>query len=48
VVHFALAGTTWVSLAHGVRNHPVGQEARFAIDVNQCLYFDSAGRRLAA
>jgi glycerol transport system ATP-binding protein len=48
VVHFALAGTTWVSLAHGVRSHPVGADAAFALDVSQCLYFDADGRRLAA
>ncbi len=48
VVHFALAGTTWVSQTHGVRNHPVGAEARFVLDVSRCLYFDAAGRRLAA
>jgi glycerol transport system ATP-binding protein len=48
VVHFALAGTTWVSLAHGVRSHAVGESARFALDVGRCLYFDAAGRRLAA
>ncbi len=48
VVHFALGGTTWVSLAHGVQHHPVGEEARFVLDVERCLYFDAAGRRLAA
>jgi glycerol transport system ATP-binding protein len=48
VVHFALAGTTWVSLAHGVRSHPVGEQAGFALDVGRCLYFDAGGRRLAA
>ncbi|HVK32425.1 MAG TPA: ABC transporter ATP-binding protein [Burkholderiaceae bacterium] len=47
VVHFALAGTTWVSLAHGVRSHPVGADAAFALDVSQCLYFGADGRRLA-
>lgn len=47
VVHFALAGTTWVSLAQGVRRHAVGDEAHFMLDVDQCLYFDAAGRRLA-
>jgi glycerol transport system ATP-binding protein len=47
VVHFALAGTTWVSQAHGVRSHPVGEEAAFALDVDRCLYFDAAGRRVA-
>jgi glycerol transport system ATP-binding protein len=48
VVHFALAGTTWVSLAHGVRSHPVGDDAAFALDVSQCLYFGADGRRLVA
>jgi glycerol transport system ATP-binding protein len=48
VVHFALAGTTWVSLAQGVRSHKVGEQVPFALDVAQCLYFDADGRRLAA
>jgi glycerol transport system ATP-binding protein len=48
VVHFVLGGTTWVSLAHGVRSHPVGDEAHFALEVERCLYFDAAGRRLAS
>lgn len=47
VVHFALAGTTWVSQVHGVQSHPVGEQARFALDVERCLYFDAAGRRVA-
>ncbi len=48
VVHFTLAGTTWVSQAHGVRNHPISEQAHFALDVERCLYFDAAGARLAA
>jgi glycerol transport system ATP-binding protein len=48
VIHFSLAGSTWVSLAHGVRSHPVGERADFALDVEHCLYFDGSGRRLAA
>jgi glycerol transport system ATP-binding protein len=48
VIHFGLAGGTWVSLAHGVRSHPVGEAATFALDVDHCLYFDGNGRRLAA
>jgi len=48
VIHFGLAGSTWVSLAHGVRSHPVGATATFALDVEHCLYFDGSGRRLAA
>jgi glycerol transport system ATP-binding protein len=46
VLHFALAGGTWVSQAHGVRTHAVGESVSFALDVAQCLYFDAAGRRL--
>ena len=48
VVHFDLAGTTWVSQTHGVQRHPVGEHAHFALEVEQCLYFDAAGHRLAA
>ncbi|MCW5667990.1 MAG: ABC transporter ATP-binding protein [Piscinibacter sp.] len=48
VTHFQLAGTTWVSQAHGVQLHPVGEQARFALDIDHCLYFDEAGRRIAA
>jgi len=48
VVHFALAGTTWVSLTRGVHSHAVGEEVPFALDVAQCLYFDAAGRHLSA
>jgi glycerol transport system ATP-binding protein len=46
VVHFELAGQGWVSLAHGVRSHPVGQQAAFVLDVAHALYFDGAGRRI--
>jgi glycerol transport system ATP-binding protein len=48
VIHFGLAGSTWVSLAHGVRSHTVGEPVAFALDVDHCLYFDGSGRRLAA
>jgi glycerol transport system ATP-binding protein len=48
VIHFALAGTTWVSQSQGVRAHAVGEDAGFALDVAQCLYFDGEGRRVAA
>jgi len=46
VVHFDLAGQGWVSLAQGVRSHPVGQSAAFVLDVAHALYFDGAGRRI--
>ena len=48
VIHFGLAGGTWVSQAHGVRTHTVGSRVDFALDVDHCLYFDGAGRRLTA
>jgi glycerol transport system ATP-binding protein len=48
VVHFNFAGTTWVSLAHGVQPHAVGEDAPFALDTARCLYFGADGRRLAA
>jgi len=48
VLHFALAGSTWVSQAQGVRSHAVGDEVPFVLDVAQCLYFDATGRRLQA
>ena len=48
VLHFALAGTTWVSQTHGVQAHAIGEQAHFVLDVGRCLYFDAAGRRLAA
>jgi glycerol transport system ATP-binding protein len=48
VVHFALAGGTWVAQSHGVRSHAVGADAAFSLDVAQCLYFGADGRRLGA
>jgi glycerol transport system ATP-binding protein len=45
-VHFSLAGGAWVSLAHGVHPHAVGEDAPFTLDVAQCLYFDALGQRL--
>ncbi|HEV8690886.1 MAG TPA: ABC transporter ATP-binding protein [Ideonella sp.] len=48
VVHFDLAGSTWVSLSHGVRSQDVGTVADFSLAVDRALYFDSNGRRLAA
>jgi glycerol transport system ATP-binding protein len=47
VVHFDLAGSTWVSLAAGVRSYEVGQHASFTLDVAHCLYFDRSGRRIS-
>jgi len=46
-VHFDLAGSSWVSLSHGVRSHEVGASADFTLDVERGLYFAPDGARLA-
>jgi glycerol transport system ATP-binding protein len=48
VVHFELAGLTWVSLSHGVRGYRVGDTARFALEVEHGLYFAPGGARVGA
>jgi glycerol transport system ATP-binding protein len=48
VVHFVLAGETWVSLSDGVRGHPVGAPADFELAVEHAFYFGADGQRLAA
>ena len=48
VVHFDLHGRTWVSLSPGLRSFRVGTEAAFRLDVARGLYFDAAGRCVAA
>ena len=48
VVHFDVAGTTWVSLRPGVQDYAVGETADFELDVAQALYFDTDGRRLSS
>jgi glycerol transport system ATP-binding protein len=47
VVHFDLAGHTWVSQSHGVHPFEVGQEARLYADVARALFFEPSGRRVA-
>ena len=47
VMHFELAGLTWVSQTHGVRSYEVGAPAAFALNVRRCLYFAPDGRRIA-
>lgn len=48
VVHFDLAGLTWVSLSHGVHGFRVGEVARFALEVERCFYFAPDGARAAS
>lgn len=47
VIHFDLAGQTWVSQSQGVQNFKVGETARFALDVSRALYFAPGGARVA-
>ncbi|MEM7023873.1 MAG: ABC transporter ATP-binding protein [Pseudomonadota bacterium] len=44
VVHFDLAGHTWVSQSHGVHPFEVGDEARLFADVGRALFFDPSGQ----
>jgi glycerol transport system ATP-binding protein len=47
VVHFELAGHTWVSQSHGVHAFDVGEEARLYADVGRALFFDPSGNLVA-
>lgn len=47
VIHFGVAGQTWVSLSHGVHPFQVGERARLYVDVSRAMLFD-ADRRLVA
>lgn len=48
VVHFNLAGKTWISQSHGIHAFEVGASAAFYVDTSQCMYFGEANERLAA
>jgi glycerol transport system ATP-binding protein len=43
VIHFDLGGKTWVSQAPGIHRYDVGETARFAVDVDQALFFGASG-----
>ena len=47
VVHFELAGRTWVSQSHGVHPFEVGEQAQLYADVGRALFFDPSGKRVA-
>jgi glycerol transport system ATP-binding protein len=47
VVHFELAGRTWVSQSHGVHPFEVGAQARLYADVGRALFFDPSGSLVA-
>jgi glycerol transport system ATP-binding protein len=48
VVHFDLAGLTWISQSHGVHGFKVGEVASFELDVARCFYFAPDGSRAGA
>ncbi len=48
VAHFDLSGDAWVSQSHGVHPYQVGEAHDFYVDTSGCLYFDAAGRLIAA
>lgn len=45
--HFRMGDADWVSLAAGVHPFEVGEEHQFFMNPANCLYFDSAGNRVA-
>ncbi|MEM7022492.1 MAG: ABC transporter ATP-binding protein [Pseudomonadota bacterium] len=47
VIHFELAGHTWVSQSHGVHPLEVGEEAQLYADLGRALFFDPAGKLVA-
>jgi glycerol transport system ATP-binding protein len=47
VVHFELAGHTWVSQSHGVHPFEVGEQAQLYADVGHALFFDPSGKLVA-
>ena len=47
VIHFDLAGQTWVSQAHGVHRFEVGEQAQLHVDVGRALFFDPSGHLVA-
>jgi glycerol transport system ATP-binding protein len=47
VVHFELAGHTWVSQSHGVHPFEVGEQAQLYADVGRALFFEPSGKRVA-
>jgi glycerol transport system ATP-binding protein len=48
IVHFAVAGETWVSLSHGVHAFKVGERARLYADVGRALVFGPDDALIAA
>ena len=47
VIHFDIAGKTWISQSHGIHPFEVGSTAKLYVDVDQSLYFNSNGEFVA-
>jgi glycerol transport system ATP-binding protein len=47
VIHFDLAGRTWVSQSHGIHAFEVGSTAQLLIDMEQAIYFGQSGEIVA-
>ncbi len=45
VIHLDVAGSTWVSQAHGIHPFEVGTHARLHVDIDQGLFFTPTGER---
>ena len=48
VVHFSLAGTTWVAQFSGIRAYQVGDEATFYLNPERFQYFSASDQLVAA
>jgi glycerol transport system ATP-binding protein len=48
VIHFAHGPLIWVSQSHGVHAIAVGETAKFSIDIDRCMYFDTSGKLVAS
>jgi glycerol transport system ATP-binding protein len=46
VIHFSHEAQTWVSQSHGILDLEIGTSENFQIDLEQCMYFDSDGKRV--
>ena len=48
VIHFDMAGQTWVSQSSGIHPFPIGSSAKMAVDVDQAFFFGSDGKLIEA
>ncbi|MEO1018403.1 MAG: ABC transporter ATP-binding protein [Pseudomonadota bacterium] len=46
IVHFEMGDETWVSQAHGIHPHKIGEISRLYADMSRALLFDADGNRI--